>query len=368
MKSLSKFAPVALLGALCLPAMAEPSVTLYGLLSAGLGYTTHQGSGKTWDILSGTNQNPRWGLKGQEDLGGGLSSIFQLENGFNLTTGSLSQNGRIFGRQAWVGLRDRTYGTLTLGRQYDAMHDYIGPIIIASNGVNIGDNDNGYNDIRVQNSVKYVTPDMQGLRATAVYGFSDTSDMSDNNAYSFGVGYTDGPLRWSAVWERFNNPYSSTNSTGAIANDYASSLLLFTKSENGSYAKRQTTAGTGGFYTIGRAQWAALVTDVRYDYLDGTTLNMQNYGVNLVFAYTPKLNLGVAYGFTMGKYTVTNNHPKWHQVNLQADYYFSKHTDVAITLIDQEAAGDAAHAQIFGFEQAEGKSQTMVTLGMRHTF
>ena len=69
-------------------------------------------------------------------------------------TGTAAQNGREFGRMAYVG--PTAPGSLTFGRQYDAIHDYIGPVIIASNGVNIGDNDNGYNDIRVQNSVKYV--------------------------------------------------------------------------------------------------------------------------------------------------------------------------------------------------------------------
>jgi len=271
---------------------------------------------------------------------------------------------------AYVGLADRTYGSLTFGRQYDAIHDYIGPVIIASNGVNIGDNDNGYNDIRVQNSVKYVSSVYYGLKFTALYGFSNATGFANNSAYSFGLGYERGPLRWSVVYAQYNHPYSSTNPDGAIANDYGSPLLIFAKSAMSPavFASRQRIVGTGGFYTIGRAQFAALFTDVRYDYLDNSHLHLQNVGVNIVYTMTPQLFLGAAYAFTNGKYDVIDKRPKWHQVNLQADYFLSKRTDVALTVIAQQAAGDADHAQIFAYARSTGTRQMMATLGVRHVF
>src|SRR5476649_2325595 len=326
---LLKLAPLAVLGAFTASSYAQSSVTLYGLISGGVGFATNQGGYNAYEALSGTNQNPRWGLKGREDLGGGLSTVFQLENGFNIMSGTASQNGR----------------------QYDAIHDYIGPVIIASNGVNIGDNDNGYNDIRVQNSVKYVSPEYRGLKATAIYGFSNSTGFGDNNAYSFGVGYENGPLKWSAVYAQYNHPDSPTNPDGAISNDYASPILIFDKSAThpSVFASKQRIAGTGGFYTIGKAQFAALFTDVHYDYLDNSHLHLQNFGVNVVYTMTPSLFLGAAYGYTNGKYDVINQKPQWHQVNLQADYFLSKRTDVALTVIGQLAAGDAQHAQIFAF-------------------
>ncbi len=371
MKTTLKLAPLAMFGAFALnDASAQSSVTLYGLISAGVGYATNQAGKNAWQALSGTNQNPRWGLRGKEDLGGGVSAVFQLENGFNVMTGAGGQNGRMFGRLAMVGLSDRRYGTLSFGRQYDAIHDYLGPIIIASNGVNIGDNDNGYNDIRVQNSVKFSSAAWHGLKATLVYGFSNAAGASNNSAASAGLGYENGPLRWSAVYAQFNHPFSASNPDGAIANDYASSLLIFDRSATAAaaYARRQRIAGTGGFYTVGRAQFAALFTDVRYDYLDNSRLHLQNIGVNLVYTMTPTLFLGAAYGFTHGHYDVVERKPQWHQVNLQADYYLSKRTDVALTVIAQQAAGDAEHAQIFGFARSAGTRQLMATLGMRHVF
>lgn len=371
MKTAFKLAPVAMLCAFATASHAQSSVTLYGLISGGIGYVSNQKGHSQVAALSGTNQNPRWGIKGTEDLGQGTSAIFQLENGFNVMTGSAAQNGRMFGRQAFVGLSGKTYGTFTFGRQYDAVHDYIGPVIIASNGVNIGDNDNGYNDIRVQHSVKYVSPTWYGLNLTAQYGFSNAAGAANNNnAYSFGLGYENGPLRWSAVYAQYNHPYSSTNQDGAISNDYASALLIFNKSATSPavFASKQRIAGTGGFYTIGRAQFAALLTDVRYDYLDNSHLHLQNVGVNVVYSMTPALKLGAAYGFTNGKYDVINKRPQWHQVNLQADYFLSKRTDVALTVIGQLAARDAQHAQIFTADSSSTKHQLMATVGMRHVF
>ena len=69
--------------------------------------------------VNGPMQTPRWGLRGVEDLGDGLSTVFVMESGFSMTNGTASQNGRMFGRQVYVGLQSNDYGTITLGRQYD---------------------------------------------------------------------------------------------------------------------------------------------------------------------------------------------------------------------------------------------------------
>src|SRR5262249_39952175 len=65
----------------------------------------------------------RWGLRGTEDLGGGLKGLFVLESGFNLDTGTMQQSGRLFGRQAYVGLQKSGIGMLSLGRQYTSMFE-----------------------------------------------------------------------------------------------------------------------------------------------------------------------------------------------------------------------------------------------------
>lgn len=110
----------------CGVAHAQSSVTLYGLVDAGITYTNNATSGTGHGALvqftSGSSQGDRWGLTGKEDLGGGLKAIFTLESGFQLSNGALAQSGLLFNRAAFVGL-DGRFGTLTLGRQYDFIGD-----------------------------------------------------------------------------------------------------------------------------------------------------------------------------------------------------------------------------------------------------
>src|ERR1700731_4789963 len=91
-------------GTLAVPAYAQSTVTLYGIIDTGITYVNNTGKGAVVAMQSGVEQGSRWGLKGSEDLGGGLKTVFQLENGFNVNTGKLGQGGLEFGRQAYVGL------------------------------------------------------------------------------------------------------------------------------------------------------------------------------------------------------------------------------------------------------------------------
>lgn len=130
------------LGAFAGAAHAQSSVTLYGIIDAGVQYVSKTGgnlsstatTAKNFQFANGNLQGSRWGLKGAEDLGGGLKAIFVLENGFSLGNGTLGQNGRMFGRQAYVGLSSATAGTLTIGRQYDSVVDFVGPYASAASG------------------------------------------------------------------------------------------------------------------------------------------------------------------------------------------------------------------------------------------
>jgi predicted porin len=109
-------------------AQSNQQVQLYGIADAGLEYLTHVpvaggGTDNMTQISSGNIQSSRFGLRGSEDLGGGLSAIFNLENGFSLDTGVLANGGRLFGRQAWVGLKG-AYGQLLVGRTMNVVYDF----------------------------------------------------------------------------------------------------------------------------------------------------------------------------------------------------------------------------------------------------
>ncbi len=108
---LACLAAMAVLPALPAAAHAQGSITLYGVVDAGVEFLTNVpnaatgGSNNAVRMSAGNLSTSRWGLRGAEDLGGGLKAVFTLENGFDLDTGSANQGGRLFGRQAFVGLR-----------------------------------------------------------------------------------------------------------------------------------------------------------------------------------------------------------------------------------------------------------------------
>jgi predicted porin len=136
-------------------AAAASTLNLYGLIDTGVEYVDgSSGSIKRMPTLTGSLPS-RWGLRGVEDLGDGLRGVFVLESGFGPDTGALNQGGRMFGRQAFVGLSSG-WGTFTLGRQYTMLFwslidaDVLGPNIYGS-----GSLDNYIPNARADNALVY---------------------------------------------------------------------------------------------------------------------------------------------------------------------------------------------------------------------
>ena len=205
-KSLIALAVLAASGA----AMAQSSVTLYGVADAFVGSTETELGGvgqRQTAVTSGGVNGSRWGLKGSEDLGGGMKAIFQLESGFNLDTGVSAQQGQLFGRQAFVGLQSN-FGTVSLGRQYSAFdalyaattHNYDAATFNATKGNGVAANGlKNYTD-RVDNSIAYTSPSFGGFSGAVVYGFGENKNAATNlngdatdNA-SVHIKYANGPI------------------------------------------------------------------------------------------------------------------------------------------------------------------------------
>ncbi|HXZ10063.1 MAG TPA: porin, partial [Paraburkholderia sp.] len=126
-----KVLTTALLATFAGAAHAQSSVTLYGIIDAGVSYVNHSknatgGSSNLFKYDDGVAQGSRWGLRGTEDLGGGLKAIFLLESGFNSGNGTMGQSSTLFGRQAFVGLTKDGIGSFTMGRQYTFNTDILG--------------------------------------------------------------------------------------------------------------------------------------------------------------------------------------------------------------------------------------------------
>jgi GBP family porin len=371
-------------------AHAQSSVTLYGVIDAGVVYANNsheQGSassGQSWGVGSGRVSDTLWGLKGSEDLGGGMHAIFKLESGFNVNNGAFTQPNEIFGRQSYVGVQSNQYGTVTLGKQYDSTVDYLAPLSAAGQdlGNNLAahpfDNDNLDNSFSINNSVKYESANYSGFKFGGLYGFSNKAgSFSDNRAYSAGASYANGPLSIAASYLQINNPGDGGNPGGAVSSADNTAPFI---------AARQRTFGGGVNYAFGPATVGLVYTHTKLDGLDaintndgysalsGNSLRFDNHELNTRYALTPALSLAGAYTFTNGSFSTNagDTKPKYHQFSLLADYGLSKRTDVYVEGVYQHASGGdgglLGDAAINGVSPSTTNQQVVVTVGMRHQF
>jgi predicted porin len=354
----------------CGTAHAQNSVTLYGVIDEGLNYTNNAGHGAALKMSSGDVLGSRFGLKGSEDLGGGLSAVFRLENGFNASNGALGQGGRMFGRQAYVGLSSAQYGTLTLGRQYDSLVDYLAPMALAGQAGDINvaahplNNDNVGAQYSIANAVKYESANYAGFHFGGLYGFSNNpGQFSNGRAWSVGAGYSNGPFKFAAAYDQLNNDLSAPNAGGAAAGDSLPAGVHRTFGVGANYAFGPGTVGL--LWTHSKVQeFRGIASDMRFD----------NIEVNGTYGLTPALAVVGEYTYTFGKATSMDGaslSPRWHSATVGLDYSLSKRTDVYVAAAYQHAAGDviANTVSIGGMLPASStNSQVAATTGLRHRF
>jgi GBP family porin len=392
MKKVMATTLVALAGTLGATAHAQSSVTLYGTLDTGLDYVSNQktatGGKSNWMLESGNLSTNRWGLRGNEDLGGGLSAVFDLENGFNIDNGKLSNGGDEFGRQAWVGLASKQWGTVTLGRQYDFLVDFVAPLSATGSGFggNIADhpfdNDNLNNDLRMNNAVKFHSATYDGLSVGGAYAFSNAAGgFSNNNAFSFGAQWAGGPVNLALAYLQVNQPggvNEPTNTSGAVSSSDGDATFT---------GARQRIFGAAGRYVFGAATVGLVFTRTilnepdqitqggSYSTLGGDLLTFTNYELNARYALTPAFTLGGSYTFTDGHFSDDGKSisPKWNQFMLQADYALSRRTDVYLQGVYQHVSGAdgvavLGNASIYSLAASSNNRQAVVAVGLRHRF
>jgi predicted porin len=212
---------LAVFGAFAGAASAQSSVTLYGRLDAGIGRSDPK-NGRVSDVdattgvFSGTQAGNRFGLRGSEDLGGGLRAIYRLESGFSLDDGTSAQGGRLFGRQASVGLAGG-FGTVVAGRfgafssgtgEFDKFGD-LDPFRTGVGNLGFQATMASANALRTDNTVAYLTPNLAGFSAGAGYTFRAggqelAGGSSKNNAgYTSYINYSAGPLYAVLTYDSF---------------------------------------------------------------------------------------------------------------------------------------------------------------------
>lgn len=201
--------------ACALPALAQSTISIYGVVDVYGQYL--DGASRLSRVQSGGLNSSRLGFRSTEDLGGGLRALFTLESGFNVDDGNINQGGTFYGRQAFVGLAGG-WGEVTLGRQYSSIYHASNDLSVFANQpagpstAVIGGFGDGYEPVRgassstpgpstgatghggparVNNSIRYASPDFSGFRLSTLYGAGEASgSTSETRLYDVALRYT----------------------------------------------------------------------------------------------------------------------------------------------------------------------------------
>ncbi|TDV35739.1 putative porin [Paraburkholderia caballeronis] len=361
-------------------AHAQSSVTLYGLVDAGLVYVNNQSGHANLESVTGPTSGSRVGLRGAEDLGGGLSAIFTLENGFDTSNGKLLQGNRLFGRQAFVGLSSKQYGALTLGRQYDTMTDLIGAFAGTSMwawlGTHPGDFDDLNSTFRVNNAIKYQSPAIAGLQFTGLFAPGGVAgDFASNRIYSLGLRYAHGPFSAALAYDSIDDPSTSVLDS-ALAPGAAGYASPSKTPQFGGYASASAWKifGAALGYRIGNGSVNFVYTNTRFEDIVPTastpnsgTAVFNSYEINGRYSITPALFVGLSYDYTKAR------DAKYQQIDFGPNYALSRRTDINLVGVWQHASGvdstgRPAVASISTLGQSSTPTQVAVKLSLRHRF
>lgn len=233
--SLSSLAILAAMAAASAGAHAQSSVTLYGLIDASVGRFNGAAAGinaqntAVSKVESGSLSTSRWGIRGNEDLGGGLSASFEMSSFFRNDTGAVGRNDAIgapvnvaadpfFSRMAWVGLSHKDFGRVRLGNVTTLMFvnsissnafgdaTVFGPLNLVTF---IGSPLTG--GTAWTNSVVYDSPNIAGFTGSAAYSAAE-GQGGGNRALR--VAYSNGPLATSLAWQSVKkNPLTFAEGT-----------------------------------------------------------------------------------------------------------------------------------------------------------
>lgn len=193
----------AILGIASGAAFAQSSVTIYGVVDAGLTYAKdYKATGHSRVGLdSGLQSGSRIGFKGTEDLGNGTAALFQLEAGFGVDDGSTKNGTGLFTRRAVVGVSDTTLGTVLVGRKSSNIDDLASNFDAFGNGTNAAVGNVTKYDNRMNNGIYYTTSTFAGFSAQAEYAFGEntstaygSNNASDGRHYGLSLNYANGPF------------------------------------------------------------------------------------------------------------------------------------------------------------------------------
>jgi len=337
---------LAALGAFASAAQAQSTVTLYGALDAGVAYitgvqastTTAQTAATSATAITGTQfaytegtiVSNAWGMRGSEDMGGGMKANFHLESDILTTSGGTHSSG-LFRRAANVSLADAKLGEVFLGRRGNAYIIATGQMLPVSGntahqwrtvtGSSVGD--------QISNSVTYASPTIMATNVVTQIGMNNTVDNGDDGTMFAAhlVNKSIKNLQFTAAYNNMKGLRASAAGTAATGNGNAAAANATTTNREG-YAvglKYKVTPAieVGAIYNHGRNNNGG-------SNLAATTNQSTGQGLfGVGYQATPKILLGANYGKTTFQAEM---------INLQAHYMLSKRTRLYSQITMTQAA------------------------------
>ena len=345
----------AVAAAVAAPAMAQ-NVTISGALDASV--VAIQKANAAGNNVSGFVDSAIvssvWGLKGSEDLGGGLRAIFDLQGDIQTNNGGLNQNG-IFRRQANVGVAGG-FGEVALGVKTNPIIATNASLMpVSGNSVStVTSQALNYADFFTRNAVTYTSPNMSGLQVQLQYGFDNTASATATGGrmYAASAAYTTGPLTVrAAMQDRSQNGSTSSSNTGF----------------------EKTGSVFGASYKLGDVTLAAAGIKNEFNTaLNGAKTKVDGTQVGIGYQASAAWLLGASY--TQAESS--------NLTNVQARYALSKRTTAYVQYgrADNDAkgtvnfaptatnTGNAPATVLNGFAATAGKTQSSVGVGLIHSF
>ena len=275
-----KLVALAVAGALALPLAAEAQtaqVTLYGRANMDLEFVKASGpgdpSGNTSTVTRVSSNSSRFGLRGTEALGGGLTAFFQVENSVNWDGNGAGNANTIANRETFVGLQG-SYGQIWLGRSLSPYDDttpiwasgaynyntglFNNSSLWANNSNPIGGEAIGGYDDRYSNSIRWNSPTWSGF--TAEVQVASKENTGHSWVFAPGVFYNNGPIQAGATWTRHDKIrcYTAPNAAG---------LTTYAACGNGPFpglAAKDDAFTIAGSYDFGVARVALMYEHLKY--------------------------------------------------------------------------------------------------------
>ncbi|MBT9590243.1 MAG: porin [Thiobacillus sp.] len=313
---MKKILAAAIVSAFAAPAFAATAnVDVYGQFRGSVDFVDADGAANEGRTRVSSN-NSRIGFKGAEDLGGGLSAIWQWEYAFQLDqqgatqpqTATDSVGGNSY-RNTFVGLSSKTLGALTLGTQESPLKTSTGPLAV------FGDTLADYRSVftklstRSDNSILYTSPDMGGLTLQAMYGAQNEAGngtLSDPTFYALSGVYKNGPLYATLAYQdakavSSTNVSSNTKAWRAgVGYTFGNTKLGLAYENNDAESAAGVTTNDGSAWYLsvahkmGNVTLNAAYTD-RDEYTSGANNGAQQYTVGAEYALSKRTGVYALY-------------------------------------------------------------------------